>query len=130
MSQKFPGPTAVASSTKFNVRIINDVRVTSCGLSIWHWVLCSWALNLAEINIKIAKCDWKVNNVHLCQAMLKKQFQRRFENMQSGQAEKEEDLDSSMSDEGHQGSGRKACNLFITIIGNRVYSSHVIACKV
>ena len=107
MSQKCPGPTAVASSTKFNVlSIIDNVRVTSFRLIIWHWVLRSWALNLADINIKIGNCDWKVDSVHLCQAMLKKQFQRKFENMQSGKAEKEEDLDSSMSDEGHQGSGK------------------------
>lgn len=47
--------------------------------------------------------DFKVNNVRLvfCQAMLKRQFQRKFENMQSGQSDKAEEYpDCSMSGEG------------------------------
>ena len=53
--------------------------------------------------------DFKVNNVCLifCQAMLKRQFQRKFENMQSGQSDKAEEYpDCSMSGEGSQGSGK------------------------
>ena len=42
-----------------------------------------------------------------CQAMLKRQFQRKFENMQSGQSDKAEEYpDCSMSGEGSQGSGK------------------------
>lgn len=38
--------------------------------------------------------DFKVNNVCLvfCQAMLKRQFQRKFENMQSGQSGKQKNI--------------------------------------
>lgn len=39
--------------------------------------------------------------------MLKRQFQRKFENMQSGQSDKVEEYpDCSMSGEGSQGSGK------------------------
>lgn len=51
----------------------------------------------------------KLKNVCLvfCQAMLKRQFQRKFENMQSGQSDKAEEYpDCSMSGKGSQGSGK------------------------
>jgi len=77
-------------------------------LKCQHWF--EQAKHLPLGFIQLAQWDLteiKVFIVHLYQAMLKRQFQRKFENMKRGQSDKDEEhSDCSLQEEGHTGSGK------------------------